>query len=82
MGRIFPSRTSINWSVSSSAYIISGSGCAAGILSVQGVSSVVLDSRSESLHEGFRFRRIIRAALNTMRVNQVVNADRPSKARK
>jgi len=39
----------------------------------------VLFSGWELIQGDFRFRRIIKAAFNTMRVNQVVRADRPSK---
>src|SRR6266702_2623832 len=72
----------MNWKVSPSAQTISGSGCDAGIRSVQEVSPEEEDSGRESIREFVRFRRIMRAAFNTMRVNQVVKADRPSKLRK
>src|SRR5580658_3029187 len=39
-------------------------------------------SESDLTAEGLRFRCIIKAAFNTIRVNQVLSADRPSKLRK
>src|SRR6267154_2163775 len=71
-----------NWRVSPSAQTISGSGCEAGIFSVQEISPEAEDSGSESILELVRFRRIMRAAFSTMRVNQVVKAERPSKLRR
>jgi len=52
-------------------------GLCRGILSTQGVSLVSPESGKGSIRSGLRFRRIMKAALNTMRVNQVVSVTGP-----
>src|SRR5258708_36344932 len=61
--------------------MIAGFGWESGIFSVQPSSCEAPLSERDLTAEGLRFRFIIKAEFNTIRVNQVLSADRPSKLR-